>query len=335
MAVSIKDVAREAEVSIATVSRVLNDVDVVNEETKKRVLSAIKKLGYRPNIVARSLKTQKTRTIGIIIPDISNQFYPEIVRGAEDVANIYDYNIMLCNTDLNIEKEIEYLKVLKEKMSDGVLYMSNSLEPKILELIKQLQLPMVLVETTSKEDDIPSVTIDNEKAAYDGTTYLIEKGNRNIAYIGAGEDTVNASAMRYKGYRRALQENNLELNKDKVYFSSSKAKDGYKGINEILNKTKIDSIFCTSDEIAIGAINALRDKGIKVPEDIDVMGFNNIYLSSIFYPKLTTVSQPIYDMGSVGMRMLIKLINKQELEERNYVLMHELIERDSCKNSFI
>ncbi|MEY7999370.1 LacI family DNA-binding transcriptional regulator [Clostridium sp. Mt-5] len=331
MAASIKDVAREAGVSIATVSRVLNDVDVVNEETKKRVLSAIKKLGYRPNIVARSLKTQKTRTIGIIVPDISNQFYPEIVRGAEDVANIYDYNIMLCNTDLNIEKEMEYLKVLKEKMSDGVLYMSNSLEPKILELIKQLQLPMVLVETTSKEDDIPSVTIDNEKAAYDGITYLIKKGNRNIAYIGAGEDTVNASAMRYKGYRRALQENNLELNKDRVYFSSPKAKDGYKGINEILNKTKIDSIFCTSDEIAIGAINALRDKGIKVPEDIDVMGFNNIYLSSIFYPKLTTVAQPIYDMGSVGMRMLIKLINKQELEERNYVLLHELIERDSCK----
>ncbi|MFC0904092.1 LacI family DNA-binding transcriptional regulator [Clostridium sp. MT-14] len=331
MAASIKDVAREAGVSIATVSRVLNDVDVVNEETKKRVLAAIKKLGYRPNIVARSLKTQRTRTIGIIIPDISNQFYPEIVRGAEDVANIYDYNIMLCNTDLNIEKEMEYLKVLKEKMVDGVLYMSNSLEPNILELIKQLEFPMVLVESTNKKENIPSVTIDNEKAAYDGVAYLIKKGNKKIAYIGAGEDTVNASAVRYKGYKRALEENNLKLDRDKIYFTSSKAKNGYKGINEILNKAKIDSIFCTSDEIAIGVINALRDNGISVPDDIDVMGFNNIYLASIFYPKLTTVSQPIYDMGSVGMRMLIKMINKEELKEINYVLPHELIERDSCK----
>lgn len=146
MAASIKDVAKEAGVSIATVSRVLNDVDVVNEETKKKVLAAIKKLGYRPNIVARSLKTQKTSTIGIIIPDISNQFYPEIVRGAEDVANIYDYNIMLCNTDLDIEKETEYLKVLKEKMVDGVLYMSNSLNKDTIRLINELQIPTVLVE---------------------------------------------------------------------------------------------------------------------------------------------------------------------------------------------
>jgi LacI family transcriptional regulator len=331
VAASIKDVAREAGVSIATVSRVLNDVDVVNEETKKRVVEAIKKLGYRPNIVARSLKTQRTRTIGIIIPDISNQFYPEIVRGAEDVANIYDYNIILCNTDLNIEKEMEYLKVLKEKMVDGVLYMSNSLEPNILSLIKQLQFPMVLVESKSKGEDIPSVTIDNEKAAYDGVTYLIKKGNKRIAYIGAGEDIVNASAMRYRGYKKALEKNNLTLDENRIYFTSSRARNGYKGINVILSKTKIDSIFCTSDEIAVGVINALRDNGIRVPEDIDVMGFNNVYLASVFYPKLTTISQPIYDMGSIGMRMLIKMINKEKLEERNYILPHELIERDSCK----
>ncbi|BAH08365.1 LacI family DNA-binding transcriptional regulator [Clostridium kluyveri] len=331
MATSIKDVAKEAGVSIATVSRVLNDVDVVNEETKKKVLAAIKKLGYRPNIVARSLKTQKTRTIGIIIPDISNQFYPEIVRGAEDVANIYDYNIMLCNTDLDMEKETEYLKVLKEKMSDGVLYMSNSLEEDMLNLIKQLQIPMVLVETTNDKEDIPSVTIDNEKAAYDGVTYLINKGNRKIAYIGASEDMANASAVRYKGYKKALEENNLQVDKNRTYFSNLKAKDGYEGINKILDRVDVDAIFCSSDEIAMGAINALRDRGIKVPEDVDVMGFDNIYSASIFYPKLTTVAQPIYDMGSVGMRMLIKLINNQKMDNTNYVLPHQLIERDSCK----
>lgn len=331
MPASIKDVAKEAGVSIATVSRVLNDVDVVNEETKKKVVEAINKLGYRPNIVARSLKTQRTKTIGIVIPDISSQFYPEIVRGAEDVANIYDYNIMLCNTDLDPEKEMEYLRVLKEKMVDGVLYMSTSLESNIVDLINNLQIPMVLVETTSREGNIPSVTIDNEKAALDGVNYLIKKGNKKIAYIGTHEDAVNASALRYKGYKHALKENGLELDEKLAYFGGLKAQDGYEGIVEILEHEKIDSVFCASDEIAMGAINALRDKGLKVPEDIDVVGFDNIYSSAIFYPKITTIAQPMYDMGSVGMRMLIKIINKQEVENKNYILKHEIIERDSCK----
>jgi len=132
---SIRDVAKEAGVSIATVSRVINDIAVVNEDTKEKVAEAIAKLGYRPNIIARSLKTRKTNTIGIVIPDISSQFYPEIVRGAEDVSNIYNYNIILCNTDNDSEKEMEYLHVLKEKMIDGVLYMSSSLENNIMELI--------------------------------------------------------------------------------------------------------------------------------------------------------------------------------------------------------
>ena len=332
MAASIKDVAKEAGVSIATVSRVLNDVDVVNEETKRKVVEAINKLGYRPNIIARSLKTQRTKTVGIVIPDISNQFYPEIVRGAEDVANIYDYNIMLCNTDLDFEKEMEYLRVLKEKMVDGVLYMSASLEPSILELINQLQFPMVLVETANKAGDIPSVTIDNEKAAFDGVKYLIDKGNKKIAYIGVHEDEANANALRYIGYKNALKENGIEVNTNITYFGGLKAKDGYKGMSKILdNDDNIDSVFCCSDEVAMGAINALRDRNINVPEDVDVIGFGNIYSASIFYPKITTVAQPMYDMGSVGMRMLIKMINKQPTDSKSYVLDYKLIERDSCK----
>lgn len=331
MAASIKDVAKEAGVSIATVSRVLNDIDVVNEETKEKVLVAIKKLGYRPNIVARSLKTQKTSTIGIIIPDISSQFYPEIVRGAEDVANIYDYNIILCNTDLDIEKEMEYLKVLKEKMVDGVLYMSNSLQKDIIDLIRELEIPTVLTETIDEEKSFPSVTVDNLKAAYEATKYLIEKGNKKIAYVGPNDNNVNATSLRYKGYKKALLEMNLEVNQSLISFSGIKAKDGYAAMEKIIDNSSIDGIFCASDEIAMGVINLLRDKGIRVPEDIDVIGFDNIYSSSIFYPKLTTISQPMYDMGSVGMRMLIKIINKQPLGKEHYVLNHKLIERDSCK----
>lgn len=332
MAASIKDVAREAGVSIATVSRVLNDIDVVNEETKKKVVDAIKKLGYRPNIVARSLKTQRTRTVGILIPDISNQFYPEIVRGAEDVANIYDYNVMLCNSDFDLEKEKEYLRVLKEKMVDGVLYMSSSLEDDTLELINELALKTVLVETDDKQGNLPSVTIDNVKATYETTEHLISKGIKEIGFIGVSGEDNNAWRKRFTGFKQALEANGLKLNEELTYFNNLKVKTGYEGVLTMLEKgAKPEAIVCASDEIAMGAINALRSKGLNVPEDVSVTGFNDIDLAQAFYPRLTTVSQPMYDMGSIAMRMLIKLINNKTLEEGHFVLPHKLIERDSCK----
>ncbi|MBL4931415.1 LacI family DNA-binding transcriptional regulator [Clostridium paridis] len=332
MATSIKDVAREAGVSIATVSRVLNDIDVVNEETKKKVVDAIKKLGYRPNIVARSLKTQRTKTIGILVPDISSQFYPEVVRGAEDVSNIYDYNVILCNSDFDGEKEKEYLKVLKEKMVDGVLYMSSSLQDETLDLINELDLKTVLVETKDKEGTLPSVIIDNVKATYDATKYLLDKGLKNIGYIGMEKEALNAWAERYNGYEKALKEANVKVDENLTFFKSLKANTGYEGINEILSSgKKLDGLVCGSDEVAMGAINALRDKGIKVPEDVKVIGFNNISVAELFYPKITTVAQPMYDMGSVAMRMLIKIINQKPIDQAHYVLEHELIERESCK----
>ncbi len=331
MAASIKDVAKEAGVSIATVSRVLNEINVVNEDTKQKVKDAIKKLAYRPNIVARSLKTQKTKTIGIVIPDISSQIYAEIVRGAEDVSNIYNYNVILCNTDLDTEKEMEYLRVLKEKMVDGIIYMSSSLEEGIINLIKELEIATVLVETSDKNNVFPSVTLDNKKAAHEAVTYLVKNGNRKIAYIGAHADVFNASALRYYGYKAALDENGLYEDKNLVHFGALKAKDGYEAINHMLDTSKFDAVFCGNDEIAMGVINALRDNGIKVPDDVDVMGFDNIPTASIFYPKITTIEQPLYDMGSVGMRMLIKIINKKKVEQEHYILDYKLIERDSCK----
>lgn len=332
MATSIKDVAREAGVSIATVSRVLNDIDVVNEDTKKRVLDAIKVLGYRPNIIARSLKTQRTKTIGILIPDISSQFYPEIVRGAEDVANIYDYNVILCNSDFDVEKEKEYLRVLKEKMCDGVIYMSSSLNEEILELINELDLKTILVETKDKEGIFPSVTIDNIDATYSGTKYLIEQGLKKFAYIGVNSETQNAWGERYIGFEKALKEAKLPISKSLVHFDTLRVKSGCEGAKEFIDSgKKFDAIVCASDEIAMGAINTLRENGISVPEDVSVIGFNNNFAASIFYPKITTISQPSYDMGSVAMRMLIKLLSKKELDEGSFVLEYELIKRDSTK----
>lgn len=332
MAASIKDVAKEAGVSIATVSRVLNDIDVVNEETKKKVKDAIQKLGYRPNIVARSLKTQRTKTIGILIPDISSQFYPEIVRGAEDVANIYDYNVILCNSDLDVEKEKEYLRVLKEKMVDGVLYMSSSLKAEVTDVIKELGIKTVLVESSDKEKFFPSVTIDNVKAGYESADYIIKKGNKEIAFVGVNPDAGNAWADRYTGFKKAMEDNGLEINDDLLFFGDLRTETGIKGISSILKKaSSIDAVVCASDEIAMGVINTLREHQLSVPQDVDVIGFNNIYAASVYYPNLTTVAQPMYDMGSIAMRMLIKLINQKTLDQGHFVLDYEIIERDSTK----
>lgn len=332
MATSIKDVAREAGVSIATVSRVLNDIDVVNEDTKKKVLEAISKLGYRPNIVARSLKTQRTKTVGILVPDISSGFYPEIVRGAEDVANIYDYNVILCNSDFDSEKEKEYLRVLREKMVDGVIYMSSSLQEETLDIINELNLTTVLVETKDKEESLPSVTIDNTKASKEITNYLLNKGLSKIAFAGAKRDNMNAWGDRYIGYEEALKDKDLKVDESLVYSGGLKVKSGYEAVAHFENSNKsYDAVVCASDEIAMGVINALRENGKKVPEDVSVVGFNDNIMSSVFYPKITTIKQPSYDMGSVAMRMLIKMLNKRELDESQFVLDYALIVRDSCK----
>lgn len=330
MAASIKDVAKEANVSIATVSRVLNDIDVVNQETKQRVLDAIEKLDYRPNILARSLKTQRSSTIGIIIPDISNSLYPEIVRGAEDLASIYNYNIMLCNTDLDKNREKESFNILREKMVDGIIYMGDSLDEEIKGAIKTAGIPVVSIGTMDDEDEVPSIGIDSFEAAKEAVEYLLALGDKNIAYVGYDKGTALEHEKIYAGYKEAMNKAGL-LNEQLIYRGNLKYEEGIKAINHIIEKHEVDGVLCGSDQLAIGVINALRERGIRVPEDINVMGFDNIALAEIYYPRLTTVSRPLYDMGSVGMRLLIKLINKLPIEESYYRLPYEIVKRDSCK----
>lgn len=330
MAASIKDVAKEANVSIATVSRVLNDIDVVNQETKQRVLDAIEKLDYRPNILARSLKTQRSSTIGIIIPDISNSLYPEIVRGAEDLASIYNYNIMLCNTDLDKNREKESFNILREKMVDGIIYMGDSLDKDIKAAIKNSGVPVVSVGTMDDEDEVPSIGIDSYSGSKEAVEYLISLGNKKIAYIGYDKDTALEHEKIYAGYRDTMENAGL-LDENLIYRGNLKYEQGVQGINKMIENHQIDGVLCGCDQMAIGVINALRNRGVRVPEDVNVIGFDNIALAAVYYPKLTTVARPLYDMGSVGMRLLIKLINKLPIEESYYRLPYEIIKRDSCK----
>ena len=217
-------------------------------------------------------------------------------------------------------------------MVDGVIYMSSSLEEETLDLINELDLKTVLVETKDKEGRLPSVYIDNIEATYEATKHLLDKGIKNIAFIGVDKSSANAWGDRYIGYEKALNEAGITVDEDLVYFEGLKVKSGYVASEKFLASGKsFNGIICASDEIAMGAINGLREKGVNTPEDVSVIGFNDNAVASYFYPKLTTVKQPSYDMGSVAMRMLIKILNNKPLEKAEFILSHELIERESCK----
>lgn len=329
MSVSIKDVAKISGVSVATVSRVLNKSGYVSEETKKRVLEAIEKTGYKPNAIARSLKVKNTRTIGIMIPDISSHFFPEVVRGIEDIANLYNYNIILCNTDLDRDKEERYLDVLAEKQTDGIIFMSNTITDTLAEKIKKTGIDVVLISTDYK--DMPSVTINNMKASEDAVKYIIKKGYKKIAFIGGPMDDPNAGLPRFNGFVKALTEGGLSLNRQYICEGDYRFTSGYKGAKKLLNlPDRPDAIFAASDEMALGVIRAALEMKIRVPEDLGVVGFDDINISEMAFPSLTTIAQPLYDMGAIGMRLLTKILNKEKIDSYKMILEHRLIVRESC-----
>lgn len=329
MAISIKEVAKLAGVSVATVSRVINKNVYVKAETTRKVLEAIEKTGYKPNAIARSLKVKNTKSIGIIIPDISSHFFPDVVRGIEDVANEYNYNVILCNTDLNREKEKKYLDILVEKQVDGIVYMSNTITDELAGKIAGVGTEIVLISTDYR--DLASITIDNVKAAAEAVKYIISKGYRDIAFIGGQMTDPNAGLPRFNGYVKALSEAGININKDFILEGDYRYESGYKGGKKLLSlDNKPQAVFASSDEMAIGVIKAALEYGYSIPDELAVVGFDNIDISKMVYPSLTTISQPLYEMGCEGMKLLAKKLNKEEIEKYKVVLEHKLIIRESC-----
>lgn len=328
MKINIKDVAKKAGVSISTVSRVVNNSKAVRPKTKAKVLEAIEELGYKPNAIARSLKVKNTMTIGIMVPDISNQFYPEVVRGIEDVANMYEYNIFLCNTDLDNDKEIQYFSVLEEKQVDGIIFMGGIISDELGKRFKDSGIPIVLIGTDYKE--YPSVTIDNMQASKDVIKYLINKNHKNIAMItGKAYDPI-ISGARKKGYKQALEESGLEYREDLIVEGGYRFKSGYEGAKKLLAlKEPPTAIFVSGDEMAIGAMRAALEKDIVIPEELAIVGFDNIDMAGKVYPSLSTVGQPMYEMGAIGMRVLTKILHDEILEDKKVVLNYSFIERES------
>ncbi|GEB32956.1 MULTISPECIES: catabolite control protein A [Brevibacillus] len=332
MPVTIYDVAREAGVSMATVSRVVNGNPNVKPLTRKKVLAAIERLGYRPNAVARGLASKKTTTVGVIIPDISSLFFSELARGIEDIATMYKYNIILCNSDQRMEKELQLINTLLEKQVDGLLFLGAEIKEDHLQALTSTSVPTVLAATRDADNVLPSVSIDHFQAAYDATEALASRGHKRIAMIsGPPNDPLNG-LMRYEGYKKALKDNGIELDEELVATGNYFYESGLSTTKAFLALAEPPTaIFAANDEMAIGAIHAIQDSGLNVPGDIEVIGHDNIRLVEMVRPRLTSVVQPMYDIGAVAMRLLTKYMNNENVEEHVVLLPHRIEYRESTK----
>ncbi|MGA8944046.1 MAG: catabolite control protein A [Thermoactinomyces sp.] len=330
--ITIYDVAREAGVSMATVSRVVNGNPNVKPATRKKVLNVISQLGYRPNAVARGLASKKTTTVGVVIPDISNAFYAELTRGIEDIAMMYHYNIILSNSDLQKEKELKLIETLLEKQVDGLLFLGGEITESHREIFSATHVPIVLAASRDEKNELPYVTIDQIQAAKEATSILIHEGNRNVGLIGGPlTDSVNGYP-RYLGYKEALQDMDVPFVEELIRLGDYRYRSGYEAMKDLLeNQPQISAVFAASDEMAVGAIHAAMDLGRKVPEDLSVIGFENIPLASQVRPLLSTVGVPMYDIGAVAMRLLTKYMNNEPVETGQVYLQYNILLRESTR----
>ncbi|MFD1737396.1 LacI family DNA-binding transcriptional regulator [Bacillus salitolerans] len=330
---TIKDVAKLSGVSMSTVSRVMNAPESVRADKREKVEKAIRELRYYPNALARGLISKRTETLGVLIPDVSNPYVSEVIRGMEDAAHSLGSNLILCNTDRNQERMINYLKVLKEKQVDGIIYTSEPFTADFHKLFEEFNMPVVLASTQSIEYEIPSVKINDEKAGYDAGMYLIRKGHYKIGMISGPIEDPIAGYTRYSGFKKAMSEIlPMETIDAWIEFGSYRYEDGYEAMKRLYKKQpEVTAVFVASDEMALGAISYLHQIGISVPEEVSVLGFDNTKIAKMCIPKLTTIGQPMYDIGQKAVFKLEALLNSEELDELRSYLDHTIVERDSVK----
>jgi LacI family transcriptional regulator len=330
--ITIYDVAREANVSMATVSRVVNGNPNVKPVTRKKVLEVIDRLGYRPNAVARGLASKKTTTVGVIIPDISSIFFAELARGIEDIATMYKYNIILSNSDQNKEKELHLLNTMLGKQVDGIVFMGGNITLEHVEEFEKSPVPIVLAGSIEESQVIPSVNIDYEQAVYDSVKEFVEKGHKNIGFVIGPLHEPQNSEKKLKGYKRALQEAGISYNEELVFEGDYTYDSGLEAFDKLLeNSERPTAILVGSDEMALGVVHGAEDKGFNIPNDFEVITSDNTRLSLMVRPQLTTVVQPLYDIGAVSMRLLTKLMNKEKVTDNIVVLPHRIEHRQSTK----
>jgi LacI family transcriptional regulator len=329
-AASIYDVAREARVSVFTVSAVVNHKSHVGKKLRQRVELAIRKLNYRPNLLARSLAKQKTHTIGMIVPDISNPFFPLVVRGAEDAAQKRGYNLLLCNSDDTQEKEENALELLLSKRVDGILLTKAicDLSPPLRKLVQEMKVPIVLVMRTFPKISRDAVITDDYQGAYEAVCHLARSGRKRIGLIGGPRKVSNGKA-RWEGFRDALKANNLDFDPSLVIDGDYRMESGYRGGNLLLSH-RPDGVYVANFLMTVGLLKAAEEMGLRCPEDFGLVSFDDYPWLGIFHPKLTTVELPKYQLGQEAVELLLDRIAGNDGPGVLKKLQPELRVRESC-----
>lgn len=330
MAMTLKDIAKLCGVSTATVSKVINGKDSdIGAPTIERIRAIVKELDYHPNSLARSMKTKVTKTIGLIIPDVRNPFFTDLARGAEDNANERGYSLLFCNTDDDLNKEMEYIKTLSQKQVDGIALAGAVSRDRALEEKFPIEIPIVTLDRNVYYKGLRGfVHTDNQGGAHDGVRYLISLGHRRILFLSGFLD-LQVSIQRLAGYKQALADHGIPFDPELVADGPFTSDFGSSYIMSGKLDESVTAIFCGNDLIALGAIKALKQLQKKVPEDISIMGFDDIYLASLNSPELTTIHQPSYELGYVTVGRLIDILEGVPLQEDRVEIKLDLVIRET------
>lgn len=326
---TIRDVAALAGVSTTTVSHVINNSRFVSPEVRERVYQAMEELRYQPNALARSLRQGKTNTIGLLSPNSANPFFAEIGRAVEDAAFSSRYSVIICNTEGKLEKESFYLDVLSKKRVDGIILIGISQANETLNRLLAKSVPVVLVDREIPDLDVDLVLTDNKQAGYMAARHLIEQGHTCIACV-TGPAHVHPSSRRVVGYQEALQEAGLPLQDEYILPGDFSAQSGWEATRALLALPQPPSaIFLCNDLMAIGGLRAAAEAGFAVPQDLAIMGFDDIELASFSNPPLSSIAQPKAEMGAIAVQMLLEQIEEERTEPRQEMLQPELVVRRS------
>lgn len=336
MGTNIRDIARVAKVSSTTVSRVLNGTGYVKEETKLAVLKTIKELNYTPSAVARSLSRNETNTIGVLVPDIQNPFFGEVIKGISSLADEKNLNIILCDTDENVLKEIKSLNMLKEQRILGIIITptndTNEVNNEQLSVLENMGIPIVLVDRDVKHSNFDGVFIDNIKGAYEATNALIKEGHRKIAII-TGPDSSKPGRDRLTGYKKALRMNDIELNEEYLFYGDFKYDSGYKCTQKILKiEDRPTAILVCNNMMNLGSIRALYENELRIPQDMAIIGFDEVQMLDVVGLKISVVSRPSTEMGKTAMELLLKKLEvKDHTSTERITLLSKLVLKGSEK----
>lgn len=332
--VTIEDVAKKANTSIATVSRVINNQVGYSEKTKEKVLQAVEDLGYESNAIARSLKKQKTNTIGVLVPNVSSMLSNQILNGIEEYAHTNGYSVLTSYTYSDPVKVMKSLKTFNEQRIAGLIFVSDFFLDEYYDYIEAREIPTVLTATENKDYSLSYIKVDDFKASYDAVSCLIDKGHKNIGMISIDpiEHTI-AGKERLEGYRKALTDANSTVDKSREeYCDAFTFENGRESFKKLIQRSSdITAIFAGSDELAVGALNMAYELGIKVPDEVSIIGYDNIPISKMVWPPLATVSQPLKKMGYESMKELVKEINNPQQEKIYSYIPHKIIKRNSIK----